>query len=256
MLIPIKTKNLIDLALKEMRSAPQHHLPPVQRFNIYHSFGPVAKPPTLAPIRGWLAISAARYVLPIWENSIPNWLAEKNGIKHPFLGNNRQKLIWRQIASLPSRDKGAEFDVSFVKLPAYLLSLAEDAITGMRNKDAVWAETEDNCDIVGNIGMAIFESEVEGPGNAFYAFDAAKKSIHEALSDDFLGRVPGWERYSDNHLPRFTCDAASSAMIAYAGGGEDCDGERPSNPKMRKEFWDWWLIEAIPTAFKRALNNK
>src|SRR5205823_11397001 len=110
-------------------------------------------------------------------------------------------------------------------------------------------EANDRWYEVGNVGEEIFEVMENGPGEAYYALDAASKALHETLGVDFLPRLRGWQGRSDDDLPDSCRDAASSALVAMAGGG----ALGPGDPARRLLFWDWWLREAVPAARESAL---
>lgn len=53
---------------------------------------------------------------------------------------------------------------------------------------------------------------------------------------------------TDANIDPWSSDTAKWASTAYAGAVWESD----SDPIKRKEFWEWWLLEAIPEAWQAA----
>jgi len=81
--------------------------------------------------------------------------------------------------------------------------------------------------------------------NAIAVCTAAVAAFYVALWDE---RFNSWEidaRLPNNSLDPFDFDAALTAAIIAANGGP---WDRESNKIKRREFWLWWLKEAVPAA--------
>ena len=222
--IPSEVQKLIDSALVDVAAQPQRQLLPVRRLPIYRALQMAAGPGAAERVRGRLALLAACRVLPLWQAAMPIY-AEDDVDEHGVVAN---------------------------KLAEHFLARAEGVLRGTVDLDLVRKEDADYWYVVGNVEVEIFEALEETDGPLFYAFfalDAAYKALHEALGYEQLGRLKGWESHTDDTLPRFACDAASSAAIAASGGG-DLDAGPPIDLPKRLEFWEWWLTSAIPAAWE------
>jgi hypothetical protein len=200
-----------------MHNDTDHHLTPLQRLELLRAFGlPSQHSPAVNRFRGWLGILTARYVLPIWHAALP---------------------IWTEIPQdLPDDNL----------LPDRLITLAETILAGTADLQAAWQEVNDHWYVVGNIGYE-FTDRDDVPLAAYFACDAALRALYEALNTDFLDQIPVQADYTDETVPDEWRDSASSAVMAYAGGGK----VEPVDLLKRRLFWEWWLQEAIPTAWAR-----
>jgi immunity protein Imm5 of predicted polymorphic toxin system len=224
MTLPTAVQSVINRALGAMQTHPQHQLLPVYRLPIYQIIRSIYGTATPDPLRARLGIATARRVLPLWHAAMP---------LYP-----------------PDDEPGVDTNI----LPDYFLELAEQAWQANADLETIKQEVADYWYVVGNIELEIFEwrEETNGPlFYAFYALDTAYKALHETLGHELLGRLQHWERHTDDTLPRFACDAASSAVIALSGGGEDQSGP-PIDVEKRRAFWEWWLLEALPIACSEA----
>jgi len=219
MALPASAQALCDQLLALMRSDPDHHITPLQRHELFQAFDiPHQHTPVVNRFRGWLGILTARYVLPIWHAALP---------------------IWTEIPQdLPDDNL----------LPDRLITLAEVVVAGTADLQAAWLEVNEQWYVVGNIGDSFTAHRDDVPLATYYACDAALRALYEALNTDFLGQIPGQADYTDETLPDEWRDSASSAVVAYAGDGE----AEAVDVLKRRLFWEWWLQEALPTAWKRA----
>ena len=81
--------------------------------------------------------------------------------------------------------------------------------------------------------------------NALAVCAAAIAAYYVALWDE---RFSSWEidaTLPNNSIDPFDFDAALTAAIVYANGGP---WDRGSDKIKRREFWLWWLKEAVPAA--------
>jgi len=221
--LPPVIQSVIGRALDTMRSHPQHQLLPVYRLPISQTLRTTYGIAVSDPIRARLGLATARRVLPLWHAAMPVYPPDDE----PGVDPNR--------------------------LPDYFLHLVEQAFQPNADLDIIKQEASDYWYVVGNIEEDIFEwrHETNGPlFYAFYALDTAYLALHETLGYELLGRLQHWEKHSDDTLPRFACDAASSAVIALSGGGYRSGP--PINVEKRRAFWEWWLLEALPIACSEA----
>jgi hypothetical protein len=207
-----------------MRSHPEHQLLPVERLPIYRTMRTLTGEMVPDLVRARLGMLTARRVLPLWQAAMP---------LYP-----------------PDNEPGPAAE----DLPDYFLGLAQQALQSGADLEAIRTELGTYWYVVGNIELEIFEARevTDGPlFYAYYALDAAYLALQETMGRELLGRFHGWERMTDDVLPRSACDAASSAVIASSGGGEDPYGP-PIDRVKRRAFWEWWLGEALPMAWNEA----
>lgn len=207
-------QSLIQECLKVITQDTNHYLQPFYRQKIYKAFGPanrrdnVENPLTLTfadKVFSWLAILAARYVLPIWQQ--------------PFPQDN---------------------------LPQHLLATAEGVLKGTvqvqiaeKLADATWEQLERE----GTEGERLYPYPA-----AFFVAVAANEALFTALGLDRWHDVEIRENENESDLDPWTSDSAKYSCAAFAGGiwGETFDSQKSF------EFWEWWLIEAIPQAWQLA----
>jgi hypothetical protein len=87
---------------------------------------------------------------------------------------------------------------------------------------------------ISHSALGVLETAIEAllEASGRYSFDSALIS----------------SRHTDADIDPWTHDTVLCAVTAYAGGVWD----PASDPNKRKEFWEWWLLEAIPEAWHRA----
>ncbi|KAB8146080.1 hypothetical protein F8S13_01635 [Chloroflexia bacterium SDU3-3] len=133
-------------------------------------------------------------------------------------------------------------------LPEHLIALTEAVLDQTADVSAVWQEIGDLWYVVGNIEEEFTAQRDDVSLAVYYACDTALKACYEALNAEFLGDIRHWEQYTNEDVPDFARDTASSAMVANAGGGD----VQPEDEERRLAFWRWWLGGAIPTAWEQA----
>ena len=216
--LPSAVAERIGEALEAMRADSQHHLAPHLRRAIYRAFGPWDEPPACR-VQAWLAILAAERVVPIYRAEWPHEIAPR---------------------------------------PEDLLALARRLAEGTLIRDAaeVFEALEYSYHGYGHLWV------LDIPHNVYLAVSAAYDALREAcafteplsgLTSVFLlapdGQPLRGDAWSDEQLAGDgSADAASSAAIAYACSPHDT----PIDPGKLRAFWDWWLTEAIPYAWRRA----
>ena len=124
--------------------------------------------------------------------------------------------------------------------PRRMLALADevargavDPAEGQRLMDQFSAQVE------------ALDPDAEGfvPG---YVGDAAVQTVSTALSDYDLD--PTDERL-DEDLDPDELDAPFYAAVAVTGVGPHEPGDDAANHQRRRDFWRWYLDEAVPTAY-------
>ncbi len=225
--LPAALQTLVAAALTEMQADPAHRLSHQRRSQIYDALGPLAEDAGRRA-RGWLAVSAARRVLPTFEAAFPD-----------------------------------------DALPRQLLDMAVSVLQGRADEAAADELQEWGYNASGN---AWGYDEAEVPWNADLAGSAAYHALKEArgqpplqyLDKVFAVGVVGWPsgrqiedyptpqpatEFTDEDLCQLDdSDTAAVAAVAFAceAGGPFCD------PDKLREFWTWWLAEALPEAWAMA----
>jgi len=134
-----------------------------------------------------------------------------------------------------------------------LLSLAEVALRDEVQREVVQKEFEAAFAQLEALGTIRGEPSPEEI-SAFFAVSAAVS----ALGNCSHKREPLFGRELDvdsaNHdLDPYEYDTAGWAAVAYAHGYGNWD--LPLDPEKSKEFWEWWLLEAIPQSWQVASEN-
>ncbi len=163
-------------------------------------------------VRGWAAVFSAKRVLPIFTEAFPE-----------------------------------------DTLPGEAIQLAEQVLQGLVTPEAVQKQVHDMNEIAQN--MWGYPDE-EVPANVMLAGWAANNAALEALHVDPLLRFenyvvfpPGGKARKAETDPDIAehGDNASQAAMATAA-----DAEGVWRPDQLLAFWEWWLLEALPAAWKLA----
>jgi len=220
--IPEKLHRLTVEALTSMRMDPYYRLAPSRRLAIYHLLDKDLTRPEYPRTRGWLGLLTARHVLPIWHDLRPAWIQSAENFP--------------QVNQLPDR----------------MLGLARNILRGTKDLKRIWEEANDLWYIMSNLNGQGIGRRPEVPNRAYYAGDACIKALHETLNIEFLERAAELEWTSDEYLQDWERDAAACAVLAEAGGAD----AGPLELSKRLAFWEWWLVEAIPSAWSLATDNR
>jgi hypothetical protein len=131
-------------------------------------------------------------------------------------------------------------------LPERLINMIEELLMGSVSVEAAVQRIDEEhiWDTVGTMVLEFFEVRNDLPLVACHACETAHKALYESLGYEFISDLPELENFTDDNLPDHQRDAASHAVIAYAGGTR----KESVNFNKRQEFWEWWLTEAIPMA--------
>jgi hypothetical protein len=219
MRMPQELEKSVNSALKSIRKDPRHEMDPYLRRATYAAFGPQDDSKAVRA-RGWLAIITAQKVLPIFLQAVPD-------------ESNPKKLV--------------EMAIAVVQGKADL-------------KDALRKASE-GSDLAGRL-WGYDEHEI--PFNAQLAGNTGYRALHESAGWNLLERQPGKSTDTDQisepsrlidrgdfTLAQIGGDTASAAAIAYSS---DPRHGRTDSQRLLV-FWQWWLEEAIPSAWKMAFGN-
>ncbi len=215
--LPSQLQFLVVQELEKLHQRSNHRVDAQTRRSIYQAFGPPTERLSIRA-RSWLAILTAQKVLPIFQQALP---AE----------DMPQRLIEMAIAVVEKKVDVEE---------AYQLATEGHEMVGRQ-----WGY-----------------DEADVPWNAWFAGNAAVRALLETVThepfqrlDKFwkLGQLPTSDRqivradeWLDEELAQVGGDVASAAAMAWACGTADpkCD------PDKLREFWEWWLAQAIPKAWE------
>jgi|GEM_PF-980021 len=224
MVLPAVVTQQIEKALIALQIHPQQTLMPIERLAIYDAFG-FRSNLQEQRVRAYLALITAQRVLPLWQ------------------------------VAFPSDD-----------MPKRMLVLAEGVLRRTVDTEVAAREMADAWYHHPQSG----DSEEYVLWHIYCAGEAALNAVSEALGKNPLAEriqdytsanhkdpiyIKDAETITDNDLVYGVADTASSAAIAYAGRIDGGDGyliDSPSDPEKRREFWEWWLTEAIPQAWELA----
>lgn len=244
MQLPPKLEEAIETAYIQMLHEPHHSLVVKQRLPIYQAMTE-SNPEIGRKARGWLAFLAAQKVLPIWEKESPS--------------NDSRRIN---------------------------LELTKDLLTGKLFLEELKENYETTLMFLGG-GLGQHGWDYSSEAN--YAFFAPDLALAEAMGDFLYKRDPISlidiieqrdieQGFPDEMMIALNVDTASVAVCAYSGISFDWDAldkmgfnsnDHSSEilthvantfhpnfkPAKRKEFWDWWLGEAIPQAWKLAIGS-
>ncbi len=228
---------LIKTARSSMYTHPQHLLAPNIRQRIYNALGSrTSSVSNLA--RGWLAVLAARRVLPIFTRSFPDMPLP-------------QKLLDTAVKVL-----NGEVDDKVV------ISLLNQ---GYHVGGNCWGYDEEDMSIgIDLAGAATYHALKEARGTE------PLKNLHQYLSlgtvttsqdsDLVVSEVTVAENpisvrgdeWTDEQLCQI--DAADTAAVAAMAYASHEHGNK-YDPQKLEEFWEWWLTEAIPQAWELATEH-
>jgi Immunity protein Imm5 len=221
MSLPKHISTAVAFALNELHRHPDRLLSLERRRSIYTSFRQVDSSGQRA--RAQLDILTARYVLPYWQP-----LADRR---------------WK----------------SYDYMPEKMITLAEELLAGRVETEAAYK--------VAGMGQEMADLTGELDTSPYYcswtAFEAALLALFSTLAYSGMAAYDVDLSDAAEHDP--LKDVAHWAVIAYAGGrwypivteddneyGEEAgiwDWSYDEVRIRRQLFWEWWLREAIPTAW-------
>ena len=226
--LPNPVQSIAAAALAEMQADPRHRLPPKRRQAIYAALTG-APEPALRTAPYWLAVLAAEHVLPLFQAQCPD-------------------------DELPPALLAAAIGVLEGRLDSGIA--AEMEAQGYRASKNAWGYEEDELPWpVGLAADAAYHALKEARGHqpltdldAYLRQGTVELQPSEAKADQAaldLTPAPAEHDLNDEALCQMEdSDTASIAAVAAASSefGPTCD------PQRLREFWSWWLQEALPGA--------
>jgi hypothetical protein len=125
--------------------------------------------------------------------------------------------------------------------PRQMLITADQYLNGAIDYDVAWERKNTYWSKLDNL---IYEGNHLTIVNVGFA---AVKVVTTALVDEIFDPQDPEENISDESLDPYQWDASLYASAAYAGGFA---WEEQSDKLRRREFWQWYLIEAVPSAWE------
>jgi hypothetical protein len=236
MAIPTELDTSIQAALLSVLSDAKHDFNWQLRQDLYKTFDKVYQS-DIKKTRGWLALFAAEKVLPIFTSFTSNAPSPHN--LYP------QKLILMT--------KGIIEDSVNQEIAVELL---EDAY----HSSDVWGSINEVGDFdfgAHYAAITAYKALTEttlGDDRFLYAQNHAMSTQGGSITF-FGGQAPkeGWirsELFSDFDWARLIAvgDTAGTAAVAFSFGA----GSNYCDVKKLKEFWEWWLLEALPKAWEKS----
>lgn len=127
--------------------------------------------------------------------------------------------------------------------PQDLLDMVERVLRGTVSPEQASIEAEKAFDQAGELAQTMEEPALQRVW-AVVAF--AIEALFEAAGAHGFGTMIISRNETDANLDPWTSDPALWAAAAYAGPVWDPE----SDSIRRKEFWEWWLREALPAAWE------
>ncbi len=248
MTLPVKVQQLCNQYLEKMRQDKKHHLLPFDRFTIYQAFGPsnhladplegstglTKKESKYNSINfskadlafGWLAVITARKIMPIWLEA---------------------KIYERPDEEYYSCN------------PVEMLEEVEGVLLGkIPQEKAYWDLCLRFYDGSSGLEYSVTEKAYAAHSAAFAALEVVLCGVEELYYHVSIK--------SDDHISYSLHDFATMAARAYAAIDENEPGawvkvRGEKHPltidlKKRLDFWEWWLLEAIPQAWELVSQSK
>lgn len=223
--MPEKLTTLVTAALAEMRANPSHRLPYQHRREIYgafenHQIGRDAL--------GWLAVIAARRVLPIFQRAFPDDALP-------------QQLLDTAVGVLRG-----QVDEETVEEMQELGYNAAGHVWGYDEDEMPW-----NVDMAGGAAYHALK-EARGQEPLQHLDKIFNLGVVDLASGEMVAEYPqpiSGDQFADEELSQIgSSDVAAKAAVAFSCGveGPHCD------PEKLCAFWTWWLKEAIPEAWETA----
>lgn len=132
------------------------------------------------------------------------------------------------------------------RTPHTVLDSAEAMRVGRLDKgeaQALWQQAWDHL-----MELSYLDEASQGTAAGFSAVQA----LRTCIDDETLTLQGVDERLGDDQVDAEDLDASMFAAAAYAGGPA---WDASSDSERRRQFWEWWLAEAVPQAY-RAVASK
>ncbi len=222
---PKTLETRVNAALAAMRTAPNHHLPHHHRSTIYATLRTHAKEHG-PQVLGWLAVLAARRVLPIFQAVFPadtlprELLATAEGVLRGQVED--KKAAEMQDKGYHAAGSGWGYDEDAISWPEDLAAKAAyHALKEARGQEPL--QHLEQTFVVGTVDTVSGEWV---------------EKVAKPLSD---------EHFTDEQL----CQSDDSDTAAVAAVAFSCAAEAPRcAPEKLDIFWTWWLKDAIFRAWE------
>jgi hypothetical protein len=132
--------------------------------------------------------------------------------------------------------------------PKDLLGTLEGVLRGSITVDAARDTAEQAWSQLEQLGNSPKMTNDEF-NHAFYAATTMVQALFETIGMRSLDGLSLSATDTDDWLDPWSSDTAKWAAIAYAG----TTAEATSGSEKRREFWEWWLLEAIPAAWHKVM---
>ncbi|MCB8925479.1 MAG: hypothetical protein H6652_07595 [Ardenticatenaceae bacterium] len=251
MSLPITLQKQIDEALYAIQEHPKSDLDPFHRLVIYQFFA------SLSGLKGRIArihlsVMAAHRVLHLYdvlpeEHGYPTMPRLMISTAEQLLSHLSEGLTEQQLNELAT---GIMIEVGYGP-EAQPIEVHTHTAMGLARL------AQEMNDLTGEMPTSLYY-------HAWCAFLAAKSALDEALGWDVFRNAVIDASTSNSDL-KWIGDTAKWAAIAYAGGEwTEFEEQDPSDfspqgnwnysstivRSKRKEFWEWWCSEVIPTAWR------
>ena len=223
-------QSLFDVALDEMQADAQHRLSPQRRRQIYGVLARSADP-AMQQAQGWLAVLAAKRVLPLFEHLFPDddlpreILDAAVGVLQGSVDDTRAAELEDEGYNASGNAWGYE-ELDEITWPA---ALAADA-SYHALKEARGFQPLRRLEQYVTVGT------VTSPFQEDEAFTMEPEPIR-----------------GDTWLDEEICTVNDTDTAAAAAVASSCREDGPvCDPARLRAFWAWWLEDAIPMAIKAA----
>jgi hypothetical protein len=233
-------ESFISKELEALHQTLEYDLKPVKRLALYDAF---ENQKTI----DFLAVLTAKHVVPIWQEALLNSSCQE------IISSEKRKKQHVLEEILPGQELNwlqSLENISFLDLPIYLLSIAEKILWGTIPRDIGGKIAGEAHYIIGNISeMCDLPPEADDAGMA-----ALNALIQAERGLDFLKFVKYVKQnpaITDSQIYSGDSDAVSAAVKASANVYKELE-QADIDLQKRRNFWEWWLTEAIPQAWELA----
>jgi hypothetical protein len=248
-----KLQDLLNSLKKEILQDPERNFSLTHRLELFNSFGRSACPNTRLQLtkhiekldKGQLKLSTADKVV-AWQAIL--------SVQHLL------PIYERGILNSEQFEYQADFNFSlYATLPHKTLDLASNVLKQLQNVEEVWLSLNNDFYYATLTVNAIYNY----PANCVYkaACEALSMALGIRLYGNYLAselfeETPKWFNKETELVPSDDC--LSNLIRAYTVTNVEPEHKR-NNTQVRKysnakrlEFWEWWLMEAIPQAWELA----
>jgi hypothetical protein len=223
-------QTLINVTLNEVRADPHHRLAPQRRRQIYDALLRSADP-AVQQSQGWLAVLAARRVLPLFEQAFPDDSLPREildaavGVLQGSVDDARAAEIEDEGYHASGNAWGYD-ELEEITWPA---SLAADA-SYHALKEARGFQSLNHLECYHTVG-----------------------TVTSPFQDDTVFSPEPEPIRGDTWPDEEVCTVDDTDTAAAAAVSSSCRDDGPvCDPEKLQAFWTWWLVEAIPTAIEAA----